>query len=528
MKVLVADKIAKEGLKILENEKDIQVDFKPTITPEDLAEIIGDYDALVVRSRTKVPAKILERGKKLKVVGRAGVGLDNVDIPAATRLGIIVMNTPDGNTISAAEHTMSMILALARNIPDADNSMKAGRWDKKRLTGVELYGKTLGVIGLGRIGQAVAKRALAFEMRVLGCDPHVSPDAIRKLGIESASLEQVVKESDFITVHTPLTDETRGIIGEEEFRYMKNSACVVNCARGGIIDETALVSALEEKRIAGAALDVFTKEPPAGDSPLRKCENAILTPHLGASTKEAQEKVATQIAGQIVSALKGKEIINAVNAPSIDPELLEDMRPYLNLAERLGTFSSRYAAARVVRITCRYSGGVLDYALAPLTTAIVKGFLEPISDLTVNYVNALGLASERGIEVVESKSSVQYQYTNLITVETELENGEVNKVCGTLFSREMPRLVILNDRHFNAFPEGNMLVIKNRDIPGIIGAVATILGNHSVNVSRMTWGRSEPLGDAMTIINTDQPISSEIVKEIGALGDVLSIRFIYV
>lgn len=526
MKILVADKISQEGIKILEDGGNHTVDFKPEITPDELKEQIKDYDALVIRSRSKVPTEVIENADRLKVVGRAGVGLDNVDIPAATRRGIIVMNTPDGNTISAAEHTMSLIMALSRNVPQADKSMKEKRWDKKKLLGVELYGKTLGVVGLGRIGGAVAERALAFEMKVLAFDPQVSPDSIKKMGMEPSSLEEIIKNSDYITVHAPLNDATRGMIGKDEFKYMKKTARIVNCARGGIVDEKALIKALEEGQIAGAALDVFSTEPLPEDSPLREAPNLILTPHLGASTVEAQEKVAVHVAEQIVKVLAGGEIINAVNAPSLDPELLKVMRPYLDLAEKLGKFSCNYADSRVVKITCSYSGDVLEYPLNALTTAVVKGFMEPTTDLTVNYVNAMNLAENRGIEVIESRSSVRYQYTNLITVETKMENGKKNKVCGTLYTSEMPRIVIVNDRHFNAIPQGNMLVVSNKDVPGIIGAVATILGNHKINIAQMTWGRAEPSGDAMTIINTDQAISQDIIKELSGHDDILEVKFL--
>jgi D-3-phosphoglycerate dehydrogenase len=527
-KILVADKIANEGIKILEDGGNFEVTYKPEITQEEMEQIIGDYEALVVRSRAKAPAPVLEKGKKLKVVGRAGVGVDNVDVKVATRLGIIVMNTPDGNTISAAEHTWSLILALARNVALADKTMKEGKWEKKILTGVELYGKTLGVIGLGRIGKAVALRGLAFEMRVLCFDPALSPEEIQKLGMVSASLEDIIKESDFITIHTPLNEKTKGLISDQQFKYMKKGVRLVNCARGGIIDEAALLKAIDEGKVAGAALDVFPVEPLAEDSPLRKCPKLLLTPHLGASTVEAQEKVALQVAEQIVTFLKGGEVINAVNAPSVDPKLLAVMRPFFDLVEKLGKFASLYAESRAVKILCQYSGGILEYPLKPLTTAIVKGFMEPTTDLAVNYINAMNLAKERGIEVVESRSSVSYQYANLILVEAVMENGSTIKVGGTLYTQDMPRLVILNDRHFNAFPEGNMLVIQNKDVPGIIGAVATILGKHNINIAQMTWGRSKPLGDAMTIINTDQTIDAKIVDEIGNLKDVLNIRFLTV
>jgi len=331
-----------------------------------------------------------------------------------------------------------------------------------------------------------------------------------------------------MTLHTPLNDATRGLIGEQQFKYMKKSCRIVNCARGGIIDEAALINALDEGLIAGAALDVFSQEPLPEDSPLRKAKNIILTPHLGASTVEAQENVALQIAEQIVKVLNGGEIINAANAPSVHPELLKTMRPYLSLAEKLGKFSALYASGRIVKVTCVYSGDVQEFPLTPLTTAAIMGLMTPTTDLTVNFVNAMNMAKERGIEVIESRSNIRFQYTNLISIETELEDGTVNKVCGTLYTSEMPRIVILNDRHFNAFPEGNLLVIKNRDVPGTIGAVATILGKHKVNIGQMTWGRSKPLGDAMTIINSDQPISAEVVAEIAKHENILEIKFLQV
>ncbi|MBN1900753.1 phosphoglycerate dehydrogenase [Candidatus Sumerlaeota bacterium] len=528
MKILVADKIASEGLEILKDGGNFEVVYKPEVTQDELAQIIGDFDALVVRSRAKAPAAVLEKGKNLKVVGRAGVGVDNVDVATATRLGVIVMNTPDGNTISAAEHAFSLLMAMARNIAFADKTMKEGKWEKKILTGVELYGKTLGVIGLGRIGKAVALRALAFEMRVLCFDPVVSPEEIEKIRLIPATLEEIIKESDFITIHTPLNDKTRGMIGEEQFKYMKKTARIINCARGGIVDETAVLKALDEGKIAGAALDVFTTEPLPEDSPLRKNPRLLLTPHLGASTVEAQEKVALQVAQQIVTYLKGGEVINAINAPSVDPSLLSIMRPYLNLAEKLGKFVSLYAEDRAAKINCEYSGAVLDYPLAPITTAAAKGFLEPMAEFPVNYINALKLAQERGMEIVETKISTSHQYANLISIEVTLEDGNKVKAAGTLYTKDMPRIVLLNDRHFNAIPEGNMLVIKNKDIPGVIGAVATILGKHKINIADMTWGRSKPHGDAMTIINTDQEITPNIVEEIAKEKNVLNVKFITV
>jgi D-3-phosphoglycerate dehydrogenase len=525
-KILVSDSLSKEGLKILENDGNFQVDYLPDITPEELVERIVDYDALVVRSRTRATAEVLRAGKNLKVVGRAGVGLDNVDLAVATERGIIVMNTPGGNTISAAEHTMSLIMGLARQIPEADRSMKEGKWEKKKLNGTELRHKVLGIVGLGRIGREVAKRAQAFEMRVIGYDPYVSPEVIARLGVESASLEDLMKASDVITVHTPVTDETRSLIGAEEIKKMKPEVWLINCARGGIIDEMALAEALKAGRIGGAALDVFEKEPLPADHPLRSCPNIILTPHLGASTKEAQHSVALEIAEQIVDALTGKMIRNAANAPSIDPEIWALMRPYLSLAEKMGKFESQLCTSRVKRLTAQFSGGLLDFPLSALTTAVVKGFLEPTADDTVNYVNAMPKAKSIGMEVVESKTSSPYQYTNLITVIAEMENGETNTVSGTLFAPDMPRLVIINDKRFDAYPEGNMIVIENRDVPGIVGSVGTLLGKHKINIAQMTWGRTDHNQEAMTVINVDEPVSPQILEEISRLPNIKSARLI--
>ncbi len=525
-RILVSDSLSQDGLAILEADGAFKVDYEPNITPEELVKRIGDYDAVVVRSRSKITADVLKNARNLKVVGRAGVGLDNVDVNTATKLGIIAMNTPGGNTISTAEHTMSMLLALARSIPKAHHSMQEGRWDKKIFTGIELLGKVLGIIGLGRIGIEVAKRCQSFGMRVIGHDPYISPDVMLKIGVEMLPLEQLVQIADFITVHTPLTSETKGLIGREQFQKMKKVACVINCARGGIIDEAALIEAVEQGTIAGAALDVYEAEPLPPDHPFRKSDRFVLTPHLAASTTEAQHNVAIEIARQVVDVLKGREIRNAVNAPSIDPEILQQLRPYLNLAERIGKFQTQFADSRVTKITAKYSGAVLDYPVAPLTTAVVKGFLEPISDSTVNYVNAMPYAQERGLEVVESKISTQYQYTNLITVEAQMENGKINSVSGTLFAPTTPRIVIINDKHFDATPEGILIVIENNDVPGIIGSVGTLLGEHRINIGQLTWGRTDHSQDAMTVINVDQDVSPEILEKIGKLPNIKSAKMI--
>ncbi len=524
VKILVADKVPEDGLKILAADGAFIVDYKPDITDDELAEVIGEYEALVVRSKPKVTEKAIQNAKKLKVIGRAGVGVDNVDVKAATKCGIIVMNTPGGNTISTAEMTCALLTSVARHVPQAHMTMKQGKWDKKLFTGTELFGKTLGVIGTGRIGTEVIKRMQSFGMKVLAYDPYVPPDNLRKLGAEPVSVEEIVKNSDFISVHTPLNDQTRGIIGENEFKYMKKNVFIINCARGGIIDDNALINALKEKKIAGAAVDVYVKEPLPEDSPYRTLDNCVLTPHLGASTKEAQMNVVFQVAEQIVEVLKGGEIKNAVNAPSVDPDILVSLRPYLELAEKLGKFLSQYVNGRVVKLTATYSGSVLDYPLAPITNSFLIGFLQRITTGIVNFVNAFNHAKDHGIEVVESKSTMLYEFTNLLSLEAKTEDGTVTTVSGSLFTPTMPRLVMLNDKHFNAYPEGNLIVLENVDVPGIIGMVGTFLGDKKINIDQMTWGKAEKHPNAMTIINIDKPASQQVIDEISKLKNIVSVR----
>jgi len=525
MRVLVADKVSEEGLKVLKSTEGIEVDFRPDITAEQLLDAVVGCSAIVVRSRSKIPRQVIEKGlPTLKVIGRAGVGVDNVDVEAASDYGVIVMNTPGGNTIAAAEHTLALMLALSRNIAPAHASMREGRWDKKVLTGTELFGKTLGIIGLGRIGFEVAKRAHGFGMKLLGYDPYVSDDVLAQAHVERATIEEIAQKADYITVHSPLTPETRGIIGAKEFEMMKPSARVINCARGGIVDEDALVEALKARRIAGAALDVFSTEPLPADHPLRQLDNVLLTPHLGAATAEAQENVAVEIAKQIVDLLKNGLIRNAVNAPSIDPSILEKMRPYLRLAEQLGKFQSQYPEGRVQRLHILYSGDVLDYPMVPLTTAVAKGFLELRAEPPINYVNALRRLKQMGIELSDTRSSKIFNYTNLITVQATNEEGKTFSVSGTLFTPELPRIVMVNGMHVDTVPSGNMIVLHNRDVPGTIGAVTSRIGAQGINIADVSWGRSKPGGDAMTVINLDQPAPPELLAELRELPNVLSVK----
>ncbi len=525
-KILIADALSTEGVNVLEQEEDFQIDNKPKITPEELKDEIGDYDVLLVRSRTKVTRDIIEAAKNLKIIGRAGAGVDTIDIPAATDKGIIVMNTPGGNTVSTAEYSIAMVLALMRNIPQAHQSMVEGKWEKKQLKGNELNKKVLGIIGFGRVGREVAQRLHAFGMRIIAYDPYVAPEILSEYAAESVDFNELIQRSDVVTIHSPGGDDTRDLISKKELDMMKPTAFLVNCARGGIVNIDDLMEALKNGKIAGAAVDVYEKEPLDEDHPMRKCPNLVLSPHLGASTKEAQTSVAIQIAQQVIEAVKMNVVRNAVNAPSIDPELLSKMRPYLQLAEKIGKFHAQFAEKRVTTLVMKYTGSVLAYPVEHITTAALKGFLQNISDETVNYINAPVKASEYGIKFEETKTSYTTPYENLITVEAETEEGEVNSVSATLFLPDNPRFVIVNDKHFDAYPEGNLIVIENRDRPGIIGNVGTLLGEHNINVAQMTWGRTDHSEDAMTVINVDQKVTDELLEEIGKLPNIMSARLI--
>ena len=523
-KILISDPLAKEGVELLESEKRFKVDVKLKLPPEELKKIIKDYDALLVRSGTKVTKDIIESADKLKVIGRAGVGLDNVDLGAASKRGIIVMNTPGGNTISTAEHTMSLVLALSRNIPQADASTKEGKWERKKFMGVELHGKCLGIIGLGRIGGEVAKRAKIFGMKVLVCDPFLSLDKVEELGIVSVELDTIFKESDYITVHTPLTDETRHIIDKKTIAKMKKGVRIVNCARGGIVNEAAVVEGIKSGKIAGAAFDVYEKEPPK-DSPLIGCENVILTPHLGASTEEAQVNVAVDIANSAKDALLGCGIRNAVNVPCVDAELYKVLHPYVELSEKMGSFVAQLASGRISQINIKYSGDIAKYASSPLTVAVVKGALTPILQETVNYVNSLIVAKERGIKVRESKAMELEEYANLITVEVKTDKGVIS-VEGTLFTKTDARIVKVNEFHVDAIPKGYMLVAHNIDVPGIIGKIGTILGDNKINIATMTFGREKPGGKTLSVLNVDSAVPEKVLSEIRKAKNILDATLI--
>ncbi|MDD5594858.1 MAG: phosphoglycerate dehydrogenase [Candidatus Omnitrophica bacterium] len=527
-KILVSDQLSEEGLKILKEVKEFQVDVKTDLKPEQLKEIIKDYDALIVRSATKVTKDIINAATNLKVVGRAGVGLDNVDLDAATQKGIIVMNTPAGNTISTAEHTVSMILSLSRNIPQANASTKKGEWKRAKFMGVELYNKILGIVGFGRIGTEVAKRALSFGMKVLAYDPFLSKEVAENIGVEVVELKDLFTRSDYITVHTPLTEETKHLISKEQFAIMKKGVRVVNCARGGIIDEIALAEAIKEGKVAGAAIDVFEKEPVAPESELLKLESVVVTPHLGASTEEAQVNVAIEVAEIVRDALLGKGIRNAANYPCLEAEVCKFLEPYISLSEKLGSFCGQLAEGRFQELNISYGGEITQYDLAPLTMALVKGVLFPILQETVNFINATSMAKERGIRIKESKLSREQEFVTLVELELKTDK-ETIKLAGTLSANKKPRIVKIQDYYVEATPEGEMLVIQNLDVPGIIGSLGTLLGKHNINIAAMSFGRRDkPGGKAISLLNIDTPLSLEILQQIKQIKDILGAKEIRV
>ncbi len=521
-KILVSDSLSEEGLSILKNSKEFVVDVKTGMKPEELKAVVGDYDALIVRSATKATADVIEAGAKLKIIGRAGVGLDNVDLKAATARGIIVMNTPGGNTISTAEHTMSMIMSLSRSIPAADQSMKKGEWKRKDFMGVELYNKTIGIIGLGRIGMEVAKRCLSFGMRVKAYDPFLSREVADQVGIVMVKLETIYKDADIITVHVPLTEETTGMISDKQFEMMKKGVRVINCARGGIIDEEALVRALESGKVAGAALDVYVQEPPK-DHKLLKFPNVVLTPHLGASTEEAQVNVAIEIAHQISDALLGKGIRNAANYPSVDPETYHTLQPYINLCEKLGNFTSQISQGALTEISVTYCGDICKHDTAPLTMALLKGLLSPMMRDTVNFINSVALAKERGIKVLESKSMQTEEFVNLVSVELKTHK-ETHKVAGTLFTKTEPRIVKIDEFFVEAIPMGCMVIIQDWDKPGLIGNLGKLMEEYKINIAAMSFGREKQGGKALSVLNVDTCITPEILEKIKAVPHVLSVK----
>lgn len=522
MKVLIADPIAKEGIEALKSEA--EVDVKHGLKPEELKNIVSDYEALIVRSETRVTADIIEAGAKLQVIARAGVGLDNIDVDAATRRGIVVVNAPTGNTIAAAEHTMALMLALARHIPQANTVLKSGVWKRSDYIGVELKNKTLGIVGLGNVGSEVARRAQAFAMRLIGYDPFVSPDYARNLGVELVPFEQLLKEADFITLHLPLTSETKRLIGAKELNKMKPTARIINCARGELIDEEALFKAVEEGKIAGAALDVFAKEP-VTDSILFTSNKIVVTPHLGASTTEAQASVAIEVAEQVLAVLKGQPARYAVNAPQIPAELLAVLAPFLQVASTLGSLARQLMEGQINRIQIRYSGEIANCDTSAVKAAIIGGLLEGISEERVNLVNATIIAAQRGIKIAEQKETICENYASLITLEV-ITNVGTTTVAGTVLRGET-HIVRVNDFWPDITPTGGYFLFSDhRDRPGLIGAVGTITGKADINISSMQLARLQPRGQALMILALDEPLQEAQIQEILALPDVYTAKLV--
>lgn len=511
-KVLVSDPIDQVGIDILSQVA--QVDVKTDLSPDSLLQIISDYDALMIRSGTRVTQAVIDAGKQLKIIGRAGVGVDNVDVPAATRRGILVVNSPEGNTVAAAEHAVAMMLSLSRLIPDANQSVKGGKWDRKSFTGVEVYKKTLGIVGLGKIGAHVAGIARSMGMRLLAYDPFLTAERAEQLGCQLVELEFLFRESDYITLHLPKTTETYHLINAEAFAKMKPTVRIVNCARGGIIDEEALVAAIQEGRIAGAALDVYETEPLGEDSPLRGLgKNVVLTPHLGASTEEAQVNVAIDVAEQIRDVLLGLPARSAVNIPGLRPDLMEKLRPYLQLAETLGNLVSQLAGGRIETLTVRLQGELATNESQPVVVAALKGLLSHALQERVNYVNASLEAKERGIRVIETRDASVRDYTGSLHLSAQGSLGE-HSVSGALLGDNEIRITSMDGFPINVPPSRYMLFTLHRDMPGIIGKIGSFLGSFNVNIASMQVGRKIVRGDAVMVLSIDDPLPEGVLTEI--------------
>ncbi len=522
-KVLVCDPIAEDGIKALE-EFGAQVDVRLGMSPEELSSVIGEYDAVIVRSETKITAETIAAAKRLQIIGRAGIGVDNIAVDAATERGVLVLNAPTGNIISAAEHTIALMLALARNVPQANASLKGGRWDRKRFVGVELRGKTLGIIGLGQVGSEVARRARGLEMQVVGYDPFLPEERARVLGVKVIPLEELLGQSDFISVHTTLTEGTRGLIGAEQIAVMKPSVRIINTARGGIIDEDALYQAVEEGRIAGAAVDVFVQEPAVGNK-LLESDRIVVTPHLGASTAEAQERVAADVAEQIIAHLNGEPVRYAVNAPLIPPETLSFLAPYVDVALKTGLLAQQLCEGQLKDVQIEYAGEISHHDVTLLKVAVIRGLLSSISEEPVNIVNADLIAQRRGLRIVEHKGPSHEIYSNLVGARLTTSAGETT-VSATL-AHDGPHVVLVNDYWVDIPPgEGYLLVCENEDRPGMIGAVGMLLGNFNVNISFMNVGRHERRGSALMVLALDEAVTSEHLKKIRELPGIFSARLV--
>lgn len=523
MKILITDPIEQSCVDILTREG-FQVDLKPGLPAEEIKQIIHDYAALVVRSGTKVTADIIEKATSMKVIGRAGAGVDNIDSVAASRKGIIVMNTPGGNTLSTAEHTFSMLMALARNIPNANASLVAGRWDRKKYMGTELFGKTLGVVGLGKIGREVAIRAQAFGMVTIGYDPVLGTDVASKMNVELVTLDEIYRRSDFITVHTPLSDETRGLLNEQTIAKCKKGVRIINCARGGIVDEAALLKALDSGHVAGAALDVFVEEPPK-DYTLAKHPKVVATPHLGASTEEAQEKVAIQIAEQIADALKDRGIVGAVNAAALQSGVPNEIKPFLLLAEKLGSLQAQVMKGQLKELSIDLTGELMHKHSELIKAGVLRGLFSKLLSQPVNYINAPVMAQSMGVKISEKKEVDSGDYANLLTIgyKTDLEE---RSFAGTVFGGKHLKIVRLDKYYVEGNPNGTFLYYTNTDRPGMLAKVGTLLAEANINIAGLSLGRSGVGERALTVVGVDNPIPEAVLQKVAALDGVFNAKVV--
>jgi D-3-phosphoglycerate dehydrogenase len=513
MKVLVTDSLAEEGLRLLRDAGGIELDARTGLSADALKVALAEAEGVIIRSGTALTADVLEQPRRLRAIVRAGVGVDNVDVATATRRGIVVMNTPGGNTVSTAEHTVSLMMALSRHVAQANESLHAGRWERSRFSGTQLAGKTLGVIGLGRVGMAVARRALGLEMKVIGFDPFMSAERAAQHGVETVPhLDDLLARCEYLTVHTPLTDETRGLIGAARLARMRRGVRVINCARGGIIDEAALADALRTGHVAGAALDVFEREPP-GDHPLLSLPNVIATPHLGASTAEAQVEVAVEAARLMIDFLTTGRVSFAVNMAPLDKAELSELRLYLDMARRLGLLHAQIDRGSIRRVRLHYRGDVAGRNTKLVTACFAAGLLEHALVEGVNMVNAEMLAQERGIEIIEEKSTEHGDFTTMIAVDVETDR-QTYVAAGTIFGKQFLRLVRLGEFRLDAYLDGILMIVSHQDVPGIVGSIGTIFGRHGVNIAAMTVGRERPRGQAIAVLNLDSEPPAPAVSEV--------------
>jgi D-3-phosphoglycerate dehydrogenase len=528
-RILISDPLGASLSEVLQPLLAPYPEIEPPLGPIEPAELpahIADCDGLIVRSRTKVTAAALERAARLRVIGRAGIGVDNIDVDAATKRGIVVMNTPGGSNVTTAEHTIAMMLALARNIPQAAAAVRAGQWPRERWMGTEVCNKVLGIVGLGNIGSIVAERALGLRMKVIAYDPFVTAEAAARLRVELVPLDELLARADFVTLHVPLIPETRGLIGRERLARTKRGVRIINCARGGVVDEGALLDAIREGHVAGAALDVLADEPPGPGHPLLTLDQVICTPHLGASTDEAQVNVAVAIVEQVAEFLCRGTIQNAVNAPSLSPEVLQVLRPYLGLAEKLGALAAQLLTEPARELTVQASGEVAEREIRALTTAVLRGLLGHMMGASVNYVNAPAIARERGIRVIESRTPQATDYLNALGVDIRTPSRTL-VLAGAVFGAGTVRLTRINGFQMEALPEGYILMLHNRDVPGVVGAVGTLLGQRAINIAGIELGRERVGGMALSLIHVDDPVPPDTLAALRRLPQIVSAELLH-